>query len=124
MTAHEDTAMLVMVEPGTPSSDEVTRWLRERLHGRPDHEVTRVGVVAGELVDNAWQHSGPPYVLRLTWAPDRDVLVVSVFDHPTTPIGPWRPGAGLALVEVLSAGWGVETAGNGAVVWAELRFED
>ncbi|MBW4720484.1 ATP-binding protein [Saccharothrix obliqua] len=123
MTAGNDLVVLVMSDPTPPDPAEVDRWLRERLDGWPDHEAAVVGVVAGELVRNAWRHGAAPYLLELRLDREQDVLVVSALDRPARRSRPWRLRAGLLLVDALAVRWGVESRADRTRVWAELRFD-
>ena len=83
-------------------------------------------LVIAELATNALLHAGPPVTVRLVL--NDDVCRVEVQDHSSAPPVPAlaSPGAmtgrGLAVVDMLASRWGVQaTAGNGKVVWAELR---
>ncbi|QQQ79599.1 ATP-binding protein [Saccharothrix sp. 6-C] len=124
MTAGNDTVVLVVQDEDTTSPDEVARWLREHLAGWPAHDVLLIGVVVGELYDNARRHGSPPFVLELVLDRWREALVVSVRDRALRRTAPWRPAAGLLLVDALSTRWGVLTQAAFTTVWAELVFDD
>ncbi|MFE2754763.1 ATP-binding protein [Actinosynnema sp. NPDC059335] len=124
MAADQDTAVLVVQDGDRVSPDEVARWLRERLEGWPPFDVLLVGVVVGELFDNARRHGSPPYVLELVLDRWREALVVSVRDRALRGAAPWSSAAGLLLVGGLSERWGVLTQGPSTTVWAELVFAD
>ncbi|NUT48123.1 MAG: hypothetical protein HOV94_12560 [Saccharothrix sp.] len=117
-----DAVALVIEEDDSFSSDEIAFWLAEQLAGQLDAERALAGVV-GELLDNARLHAAPPYVLRLGPHETRDAVVVAVRDRPVTRSGGWRCGAGLLLVDALSARWGVPAGPGSTVAWAELVFE-
>lgn len=123
MTAHFDSATLVVTDDPTMSAEVVALWVRERLDGWLEHEVAVVGVVVGELLDNARTHGGTPCVLRLSVDPGSGTFLVSVRDRCTGPPGPWTRGAGLLLVEAQSTRWGVVSEPGTTTVWAELRFD-
>ena len=99
-------------DAGPPGGDHLADLLR------------KVELVTTELVANAVEHGSAPLHIDL----DRhgDVLRIRVADgSPTPPVrrnsGPdATSGRGIALVEHLSARWGVERTGNGKVVWCEL----
>ncbi|XVV01260.1 ATP-binding protein [Actinosynnema sp. CA-248983] len=118
-----DAVALVIEEDDSLSSDEIAFWLAEQLAGRRDVERVRAGIVAGELLDNARLYAAPPYVLQLGAHETRDAVVVAVRDQPVTRFAGWRCGAGLLLVDALSARWGVLPGSESTVVWAELAFE-
>lgn len=80
-------------------------------------------LVVTELVTNAVLHGRGAPLLRLRTAPAR--LRIEVADESPRPpkrrtSGP-DGGWGLALVELLTAEWGVVRSGRGKVVWCELR---
>ncbi|MCE7000261.1 ATP-binding protein [Saccharothrix sp. S26] len=124
MTAGHDTVVLVVQDGDATSPDEVARWLRAHLEGWPGFDVLLVGLVVGELYDNAHRHGSPPYVVELVLDRWRQALVVSVRDRAVRRPVPWRSSAGLTLVDGLSARWGVLTQAKFTTVWAELVFED
>lgn len=91
-------------------------------------------VVVAELVGNAVRHAAPlpGDVVRVTWRvrylANADLITIAVTDGGAD----CRPivrradpesldGRGLAIVEALSAAWGVERDGVGQTVWAEIR---
>lgn len=122
VTAGHDTVVLVVQDEDTTSPDEVARWLREHLAGWSGFDVLLIGLVVGELYDNARRHGSPPYVLELVLDRWREALVVSVRDRAVGRTAPWRTGAGLLLVDGLSARWGVLTQATFTTVWVELVF--
>ena len=83
-------------------------------------------IVASELVTNAVRHGDFPAELRVQWqGPTLRVAVADSNDHAPAPrvIGADDPsGRGLQIVDALARDWGVEPAGGGKVVWAELRL--
>ena len=89
-----------------------------------------VELVVSELVTNALLHAGAPASLRVFLPIPREsdeVLVrVEVRDPMrTTPIRAVASteamtGRGIALVQALASGWGVEQDGDGKMVWGEL----
>jgi anti-sigma regulatory factor (Ser/Thr protein kinase) len=83
-------------------------------------------LVAAELLANAIQHGVPPVSISVTG----DATRIRIAVHDANPRPPVRPapsitnmtGRGLALVNAVSARWGVDThAGGGKTVWAELE---
>ncbi len=119
MTPHTDVAVLVMSDHEPPDRAQVARWLRERLDAWLHHEAARVGVVAGELLDNSWRHGHAPYILEPTLDPVNGIVAVGALNRPAGHVADWRPGTGLLLVDALSPDWGVESC---AEVWAELHW--
>jgi anti-sigma regulatory factor (Ser/Thr protein kinase) len=81
-------------------------------------------LITSELVTNGVRHARTPVVLRLERRPDG--LVISVDDEaggrPRIVPAEERSagGRGLAIVEQLSAEWGVTTRSGGKTVWARL----
>jgi anti-sigma regulatory factor (Ser/Thr protein kinase) len=81
-------------------------------------------LITSELVTNGVRHARTPVVLRLERRPDG--LVISVDDEaggrPRIVPAEERSsgGRGLAIVEQLSAEWGVTTRTGGKTVWARL----
>ncbi|MFD1147294.1 hypothetical protein [Saccharothrix hoggarensis] len=125
MTGPDDgSAVLVMETHGSPSRAEVEAWLRDRLVGWLDHDVLLVGVLVGELLDNAWRCGEPPYVLELVMDPWTETLTIRVRDHARRHTARWSLGAGLLIVDGLTAQWGVVSASESTTVWAKVRFED
>lgn len=82
-----------------------------------------VVLVVSELVTNALRHGRSLPVLRL--ATTAGGIRIEVTDTDPTPPRIRLPGAdggrGLRMVERLSAAWGAVRAGEGKVVWSELR---
>ncbi|MEZ0166099.1 ATP-binding protein [Kineococcus sp. LSe6-4] len=82
-------------------------------------------LVVTELVTNAVRHGAPPAVLALE-CQGRDGVSMRVSDAgPDAPelreAGPEALGGrGIALVDVLSAQWGVEAGPDGKTVWSRL----
>lgn len=94
------------------------------LHGLPAL-VDDVRLVASELTTNAMEHAQTPF--NLTLSREGHSVVLSVEDgSPRLP----RPvaldpagtrGRGLAIVDRVSSGWGVDVTGPTKSVWA--RFD-
>lgn len=123
VTAGHDTVVLVVQDEDATSPEEVARWLREHLAGWSAFDVLLIGLVVGELYDNARRHGSPPFVLELVLDRWREALVVSVRDRAVGRAAPWPAGAGLLLVDGLSTRWGVLTHAPFTTVWVELVFE-
>ncbi|MFD0200491.1 MULTISPECIES: ATP-binding protein [Saccharothrix] len=124
MSAGHDTVALVMDDHDAPSRAEVESWLRDRVEGWPGPDALLIGVVVGELLDNAWRYGEPPYVLELTMDEWTDTLTIRVRNHAPRHSGRWSPGGGLLIVDGLTQQWGVVSAAANTTVWAKLRFED
>ena len=81
-------------------------------------------LAASELVTNAVLHGGPPVELRLAPVPGG----VRVEARDGSRVSPVRPlpttetmtGRGIALVEAVSARWGVDPLPDGKAVWCEV----
>jgi anti-sigma regulatory factor (Ser/Thr protein kinase) len=96
--------------------------------GWEDH-VDDMALLTSELATNAVLHGARPIAVTVDARVDR--LRVEVKDAaPAMPVeldlGPeMEHGRGLAIVDALADDWGAErVAGNGKVVWAELRNGD
>lgn len=95
------------------------------VHGLPTL-VDDLRLVTSELTTNAMEHAQTPF--RLTLAREGHSVLLSVQDGSSglprlAHVGSAEPhGRGLALVDRLSSGWGVDVeAGATKVVWA--RFD-
>ncbi|MDT7571033.1 MAG: hypothetical protein QOE05_1207 [Actinomycetota bacterium] len=81
-------------------------------------------LAASELVTNAVLHGGPPVELRLLPVPGG----VRVEARDGSRVSPVRPlpttdtmtGRGIALVEAVSARWGIDQLPEGKAVWCEV----
>jgi anti-sigma regulatory factor (Ser/Thr protein kinase) len=112
-----------------PTSPGRARRAVEREFGRCRPEFVEIAaLLVTELVTNAVVHAHTKMVVRLERREDR--VRVEVQDRSSNlpsvrgPIPPGDPesgGRGLALVERLADGWGVERRRRGKVVWFELR---
>ncbi|WP_414938597.1 ATP-binding protein [Amycolatopsis sp. cmx-11-51] len=111
-----------------PSLREVRAWLRDRLGGVGRGTVADTELLTTELVTNAHEHANGVTELRVSVPCGRAVVRVEVDDRrpqlrplrvvnrdPTSP-----HGRGLALVEAISADWGVDTGAGIKTVWAEI----
>jgi anti-sigma regulatory factor (Ser/Thr protein kinase) len=113
---------------GTPPLGKIRAWLRGQLGDLGRTTVVDAELLTTELVTNAHEHADGAAELRVSVPEGRDVVRVEVDDHcpqlkpqrvekpdPTTP-----HGRGLALVEAISAQWGVDTGAGIKTVWAEI----
>jgi len=101
-------------------------FVRDQVVARgADTVADDAALIAAELLANAHQHGVPPVTVCV--AGGAEVVRIEVTD--TNPRGPVRPaesatnmtGRGLALVEAISARWGIERVpAGGKTVWAEL----
>jgi GAF domain-containing protein len=97
--------------------DALTEW---NLPDLADDAV----LAASELVTNAVLHGGPPVELRLATVPGG----VRVEARDGSRVSPVRPlptadtmtGRGIALVEAVSARWGIDQLPEGKAVWCEV----
>lgn len=120
-------AMWIRLAP-TPGAASTARahtrdWLERRLPGGP---VDPVLLAVSELVTNAALHAGTDLVLQVSHTEGGNVRV-EVWDASSAVPVIGRPGTvggrGLALVELLSAGWGSEpTETGGKCVWCEIAL--
>lgn len=127
--------------PGAPAATEFavdvtgTEGVRAARH-HVEQEVLRRGavavvddaaLVAAELLANAAQHGRPP--VAVTVSGTAQCVRIEVRDaNPRPPVRPATnhsnmTGRGLALVEALATGWGVERAADGKVVWVEFAAD-
>ncbi|MGB3441531.1 MAG: ATP-binding protein [Actinophytocola sp.] len=117
-----DQATLIIPTVGEPSPDDVRAWVQGILAEVPNVPRLRAAFVIEELLGNAREHARPPFVLRVAF--DRTYRAVRVFVEDCAPHsgGAWRSGAGLALVDGLCRGWGVERRASAKTVWAEVGW--
>jgi anti-sigma regulatory factor (Ser/Thr protein kinase) len=123
---------------GSPDDDEIRRFAAEtdspraarhflvdalRQRGYEGPILDDAQIVLSELASNAVIHAGSPFAVALRAG--GSVLRISV--HDDSPVIPTLreddslpSGRGLRLVAALSRSWGVEMAGDGKRVWAEL----
>lgn len=91
-------------------------------------DVATAELVLTELLTNALVHGAMPIVVHAATKQDQDtVLRLEVCDSARADVphrvqaGPASTtGRGLFLVSTLASRWGVDPAGAGKVVWAEL----
>lgn len=82
-------------------------------------------LAASELVTNAVLHGGPPVELRVAPVPGG----VRLEARDGSRVSPVRPlasadtmtGRGIALIEAVSARWGIDQLPDGKAVWCEVR---
>jgi serine/threonine-protein kinase RsbW len=121
-------AMLVRHEPTSASAVRRELALDLEMHGFDDESVDSVTLVASELVGNAIRHARitDHDELDVGWTVGSDAVYLSVEDPSSdlpqrrcvTPDSP--SGRGLAIVEALTAEWGVDLTPRGKRVWAKL----
>ena len=111
------------------SVSQARRFLRDVLE---EWEVTGYDLAAPqvltELVTNAALHARSAYTVHLLVEPDG--LLVEVTD--SSPVLPQArhygtgatTGRGIALVEALSAAWGVQSSPTGKTVWCRVHTDD
>jgi anti-sigma regulatory factor (Ser/Thr protein kinase) len=120
----EASAPIAMAARGV--SDARRRAVRWAQGWRAPVDADVLSLLVSELATNAVIHGAPPASMRAVW--DRGVLRVEVTDAGVgsvpTPVAaaPEEPsGRGIALVEALSDGWGVDLRTDATVVWFEIR---
>jgi hypothetical protein len=119
----DDKVVLVLHDDAHPLGD-IASWLRNCLEGRPTPDVLLVGIVVGELYDNACLHGAPPYVIELVLDRVHDVLTVSVGNRTVSSTSAWRRRSGLLLVEALTEKWGVLPRSGTTTTWAEILLDE
>lgn len=116
----------VVLPPEVASARRARHLLTEELERWGEAELVEVGALClSEVVTNAVVHAGTPVVLDI--ALGRDRVRIEVADGGAAP--PERVeahpeavhGRGIAIVELLSADWGVEPRDDGKCVWFELE---
>ena len=116
--------------PRSPSSVGAARRFivaRTAAWAFPKPVADQLVLIGSELVTNAVLHARTELTLTLELREDR--VRISVKDRSQAPPTPrhYRPdaltGRGLGVVAALSDLWGVSTAPDGKVVWAELRAD-
>ncbi|HEX3213967.1 MAG TPA: ATP-binding protein, partial [Actinomycetota bacterium] len=114
--------------PRSPSSVATARRFieaRTSAWSFPEPAADQLVLIGSELVTNAVLHARTELTLTLELRDDR--VRISVRDRSQAPatLRHYRPdaltGRGLGVVAALSDRWGVSTAPDGKVVWAELR---
>jgi anti-sigma regulatory factor (Ser/Thr protein kinase) len=116
--------------PRNPSSVGAARRFiaaRTAAWSFPEPAAGQLVLIGSELVTNAVLHARTELTLTLELREDR--VRISVKDRSKAPatLRHYRPdaltGRGLGVVAALSDRWGVSTAPDGKVVWAELRAD-
>jgi len=119
---YPDQATLIFPTADEPTPDDVQDWVHRSLAEVPARTRLHTALVTEELVRNAREHAQPPFVLRVAIHPTGRSLRVFVEDCAPHSGGAWRTRAGLALVDGLSRGWGVERRVRAKTVWAEVAL--
>ncbi|ONI91900.1 hypothetical protein ALI144C_00425 [Actinosynnema sp. ALI-1.44] len=110
-----------------PALTDVRSWVRQRL----DTVVTAnsledILLVVIELVTNADLHTASPEMLVISCG--YDAVRVEVTDGDPEPPVLLPPsatrsgGRGIALVDAVSARWGIRQCGRGKTVWSVVHF--
>jgi anti-sigma regulatory factor (Ser/Thr protein kinase) len=116
--------------PRNPSSVGAARRFiaaRTAAWSFPEPAADQLVLIGSELVTNAVLHARTELTLTLELREDR--VRISVKDRSKAPatLRHYRAdaltGRGLGVVAALSDRWGVSTAPDGKVVWAELRAD-
>lgn len=115
-----DQVALILPTNDEPTPDIVRDWVHQQLAEVPRVPRQQAALVTEELVANARDHGQAPYVLRVAVDRTRRALRVFVEDCAAHDGTAWRSGTGLALVDGLSRGWGIERRVSAKTVWAEV----
>jgi anti-sigma regulatory factor (Ser/Thr protein kinase) len=113
--------------PGLASIVEARRFVQSFCQGWAAPERVEVAaLLTSELVTNAVVHARSPATVVLTRT-DEELRVAVSDEGGGVPAvdrsgGTGEGGRGLALVEELSASWGVLPLGTGKTVWFTLRL--
>jgi DNA-binding NarL/FixJ family response regulator len=117
------------LEPDRASSAKARRFMEETLSRWACAELLDVvNLLVSELVTNAVVHGDSEAEVSVVLTPT--ALRVEVGDHnefvpAPNDAGQWETsGRGLALVESLSLGWGIERVPHGKVIWFEVERPD
>jgi anti-sigma regulatory factor (Ser/Thr protein kinase) len=110
----------------TSAPGEARRLLRSTLWewGHVGELVDDAVLVLGELASNAVRHARSPFSIFVRLEPGSLRLAVedddgaAAAEHEMVP----KPAHGLAIVDALAERWGVQDAGRGKIVWAELAL--
>jgi hypothetical protein len=99
-------------------ADVLTRW------GHPSRLLEDAKLVVTELATNAVRHGRSAFSVEIH--PHGACVRLSVRDacgaRPIPRVNPTATsGHGLRLIDAIATRWGTEIAGDGKVVWAELR---
>jgi anti-sigma regulatory factor (Ser/Thr protein kinase) len=116
--------------PRNPSSVGAARRFiaaRTAAWSFPEPATDQLVLIGSELVTNAVLHARTELTLTLELREDRVRISVTDRSHAPATLRHYRPdaltGRGLGVVAALSDRWGVSTAPDGKVVWAELRAD-
>ncbi|MGI4896371.1 MAG: ATP-binding protein [Janthinobacterium lividum] len=100
-------------------------FVRATLCARHDHDrLDRALLLVSELTVNAVEHGRPPVSASLDFR--GELLRIQVTDgSPQRPVHravltSAENGRGVALVDALSARWGVRPTGSGKTVWCDV----
>jgi anti-sigma regulatory factor (Ser/Thr protein kinase) len=122
--------MLVRQEPASASAVRRELALDLDLQGVGEDSIDDTALVLSELLGNAIRHceSVDRDELGVIWTVHPNDVVVSVEDSSELfPVARQAPpdaphGRGLAIIERLSAAWGVERTQRGKRVWAKIAL--
>jgi anti-sigma regulatory factor (Ser/Thr protein kinase) len=120
LSMHADVSATFPAEPDSPRRARRMAAATLRRWGRDEPLVEDVSLVVSELASNAVRHAGSAFSLSLKL--QGELLRVAVQDHAPLPAADLiaQPPHGLCVIDSLSSSWGVEAAGTGKLVWAQL----
>ncbi len=119
MVAQTVTGRVLAAARPDPDLD-LPEWLATALRGCTTGVVREAVYVLTELLANARRHAVPPYRVWVAARQGGHLIRLAVEDGVAPPEKPWPLGKGLFVVRGLCPGWGVEPAGTGKTVWADL----
>ncbi|MEV6622478.1 ATP-binding protein [Amycolatopsis sp. NPDC051106] len=111
-----------------PGLTAARRWAEVKLGTLRETDLIDTLIIVGELLENAYLHSGGPKQLRIHHAHDPCEVTVAVADtgggEPKLRVPDHGGGRGLLLVDQLCLAWGVSLHDDGKLVWARMECAD
>ncbi|MFJ1764913.1 ATP-binding protein [Amycolatopsis sp. NPDC088138] len=105
-------------------STSARHWVQDRIAAFGEEHRIDTLLVAGELLENAYQHAGGPAQVRLRLRHEPCEITVAVADTaggvPRLRVPDDGGGRGLVLVDQLCSSWGVSHHDDGKLVWGRV----